>query len=157
MAFEALGSTVSEGVKGQGLKALLSQLSLRKILDSARTSVVAQQEVLLLWIPMFLIAGNWTYFQLHDEPSNIVTLVLAAAATGLLFIRQRSLILFLIGVTVLGFCSTKFREEMVATPLLRGPTSGVIAGGYVANYTTTQKGARMLEIAVDETDRKSVV
>ena len=150
MAIEALGSTVGEGVKGHGHIGLLPRVSLRQIWAAVRASVIAQQEHLLLWVPMFLIAGNWTYFQLRDEPSTWLTFVLALIALALLFTRQRNVLLFLFGISLLGFCATKFREEMVATPMLRGPTSGVIVSGYVADFTTTKNGARMLVISVAE-------
>ena len=58
MAIEALGSTVGEGVKGQGLQSLLSNMNVRQLVQAVRTSIIAQQEHLLLWVPMFLIAGN---------------------------------------------------------------------------------------------------
>ena len=150
MAFEGLGSTVGEGVKGQGLYGLLPHVNLRQFLSVSRATIIAQQENLLLWVPMFLIAGNWTYFQLHDEPSIALTLVIATIGVALLFTRQRNILMFLIGILLIGFCVTKIREEMVATPMLRGPTSGVIAGGYVADFTTTKNGARMLEIAIEQ-------
>ena len=153
MAIEALGSTVAEGVKGQGLQSLLSNINVRQIVQAARCSIIAQQEHLLLWVPMFLIAGNWTYFQLREEPSIMFTFFLAAIATLLLFMRQRNVLLFLIGISLLGFCATKFREEMVATPMLRGPTGGVIASGYVADFSTTKNSARMLVISVAQAAR----
>ena len=34
--------------------------------------------------------------------------------------------------------------------MLRGPTSGVVASGYVADFTTTKNGARMLVIALED-------
>ena len=150
MAIEALGSTVGEGVKGQGLTSFLPLIRLRQVWAVMRSAVAAQQEHLLLWVPMFLLAGNWTYFQLRDEPSIPTVCVLAAFTIVLLFMRQRNALLFLVGITLLGFVTTKLREEMVATPMLRGPTSGVIASGYVVDLTSTKNGARMLVIAIEE-------
>jgi competence protein ComEC len=99
---------------------------------------------------LFLIAGNWTYFQQDNEPSKAFTLILALIA-AVLMSKRRNFALFLVGITLLGFCATKFREEMVATPMLRGPTNGVIVGGYVADYANKAAGARELVVAVEET------
>ncbi len=148
MAIDALGSTVDKGVKGRQLEALLSKVGARKF-AAARASLSIQQEQLLLWVPIFLIVGNWSYFQLRDEPTLLLTAAIALIAIALLFMRQKSILFFLIGISLIGFCATKLREEMVATPMLRGPTSGVKASGYLADFSTTKNGARMLVVAID--------
>ena len=150
MAIEALGSTVGQGVKGQGRTLVLPSLDLAAMLRSVLAALKEQEQHLLLYAPMFLIAGNWTYFQLHDEPSLLLTFILFALSCGLMAMRRRNTVLFVAGLILLGFCATKFREESVATLMLRGPVNGVIAGGYVADMDTKAKGAKELVIALDE-------
>ena len=150
MAFEALGSTNASDVKGQGLLDLLASLDWHGLARACRASVKAQEQHLLLYVPIFLIAGNWAYFQLGAEPSLWFTCALALLAASLMVLRQRSVALFLAGIVILGFCSTKFRADMVATPMLRGPTNGAIVGGYVADFDNKASGARELVVAVEE-------
>ncbi len=150
MAFDALGSTVEQGVKGRGGPRFWPALEPAALLIALREALHAQQQHLLLYAPMFLIAGNWTYFQLASEPSPLIAIVLFALALGLLFQRRRNATLFCIGLVLLGFSATKFREEMVATHMLRGPVNGVIAGGYVADIANKAKGAKQLVITLEE-------
>ena len=151
MAIEALGSTVGQGVKGRARTLVLPTLDLAAMWRAMRAALKEQEQHLLLYAPMFLIAGNWTYFQLHDEPSLLLTFILFALSCGLMLLRPRNTVLFVAGLIVLGFCATKFREESVATPMLRGPVNGVIAGGYIADMDTKAKGAKELVIALQET------
>ena len=151
MAIEALGSTVGQGVKEQGRALVLPTLDFTAIWRAVLTAVKAQEQDLLLNAPMFLIAGTWTYFQLHDEPSLLLTIILFVLSCGLMVMQRRNAVLFIAGLILLGFCATKFREESVATPMLRGPVNGVIAGGYVADIANKAKGAKELVIALEET------
>ncbi|MDE2385803.1 MAG: ComEC/Rec2 family competence protein [Alphaproteobacteria bacterium] len=150
MAFGALGSTTGDEVKGRHGAALWAALKPAEWPAAAWACIKAQERHLLLYVPMFLIAGNWAYFQLSFEPGVEALLVLAALAAALLLAKRGNVALFLVGIVLLGFCATQFRALMVATPMLRGPTNGVIAGGYVADYENKAGGARELIIAVEE-------
>ena len=147
MAIEALGSTVGQGVKEQGRTLVLPTLDLAAMWRAILAALRQQEQHLLLYAPMFLIAGNWTYFQLHDEPSLLLNFILFALSCSLMLMRRRNTMLLVAGLILLGFCATKFREESVATPMLRGPVNGVIAGGYIADVNTRAKGAKELVIA----------
>ena len=149
MAFEALGSTDVRPVKGRGQTELLAQLNFATWPAQMRSALIAQEQHALLYVPIFLIAGNWAYFQQSAEPSIGFTLVLGVVASALL-IKRHNLALFFVGILLLGFCVTKFREEIVATPMLRGPTNGVIIGGYIADYANKAGAARELVVTVDE-------
>ncbi len=146
MTFGGLGSTTIGTVKGRGLVSADFAALKAWVSDQLK----AQEAILLLYVPFFLLAGDWIYFALRTEPSIIFACVIAVIASICLAMRRRNGAVFLLGIALLGFATAKLRTEMVATPLLRGPTSGVELAGYVANYTTKAGTARMLEIQVEE-------
>ena len=150
MAYEALGSTVVGGVKGQGWRSHLDAPGFATWPERMVKAIAAQEANLLLFAPLFMIAGNWCYFQLGSEPSQVGAFVITCVTAAMLLAKRRSTLLFVAGLFLLGICAAKFREEMVATPMLRGPTNGVTIGGYVADYDNKALGARMLVVQVEE-------
>ncbi len=150
MTFGSLGSTMAGGVKGQGLLPSFTVPRFATLAHGLIREVKAQEAHLFFYLPFFLILGNWTYFDLAWEPSLIGTAIMGLASLGLLLQRRRNVALFLIGLMMLGFVTAKVRELEVETPMLRGPTNGVTLGGWVANFTNHDHGARMLDIEVAE-------
>lgn len=150
MTIGALGSTTAEGVKGQGLLQGLKLPNFAEILAWFWSQVKAQEAHLFLYVPFFLMFGDWIYFDLTWEPSLLATVVVAAIAAALLVQRRNNAALFLAGVLLVGIATTKLREWEVETPMLRGPTSGVSMAGWIANFSPRNNGARMLEIEVAE-------
>lgn len=150
MTVGALGSTDGEYVKGQPWQRLLAWPNLSQILAWLRTQIEAQRVHLLLYIPFFMLLGDYVYFSLTIEPSVWLTVILGLCAIAGITLRQRSTVVLLIGIILLGFTTAKIRELEVATPLLRGSTSGVIMGGWIANFSDRNNDARMLEIVVDD-------
>ncbi|WP_196502634.1 ComEC/Rec2 family competence protein [Aestuariivirga litoralis] len=137
-------------MKGQAISWEMVSVWAWAQVNAAVTATKAQADRLLLWAPLFLITGNWIYFTLPTEPAATLNAVFATAAMLLLLLRRKSLLFFLMGLVLVGFCATKFRADMVATPMLRGSTNGVIIGGYVADYENKAKGARQLTVTVEE-------
>ncbi len=119
-------------------------------MESIQKSLALQKQNLVLWVPIFLLAGIWAYFQLGQEPSIGATLVYGLVAIVLGCLRHKSTIAFLIAVTLTGFVVAKLREDVVHTPVLRGSTSGTILGGYVADMDNRGSGRREVVVAVDE-------
>ena len=150
MAIEALGSTVGDNVKGQSIAIDWAWPSLRGMATWLREQLVAQEAHAFLYVPFFLMFGDWIYFALYDEPPIWLTVIVGLAAMGCLMQRRRNTLIFLCGILLVGIVTAKLRELEVATPVLRGPTSGVALGGYVANFADHSNGARMLDVAVEE-------
>jgi competence protein ComEC len=150
MAFEAADSIVALGLKEQGRPISLSALSLESLLTLARASLELQKQNLVLWAPIFLLFGTWAYFQMGQEPSLWMSLAWGAVAVGLGALRSKSTVAVLFAVALTGFVVTKLRQEVVHTPMLRGATSGVIVGGYVADMDNRGNGRRELIVALEE-------
>ena len=150
MAFEAADSTVVQGLKGQAWSDAWRVPSASEALISVQQSLELQKQNLVLWVPVFVLAGTWGYFQLAQEPSLWMTLAWGAVAVGLASLRSKSTIAFLIAVTLMGFVVAKLREDVVHTPVLRGSTSGVIIGGYVADMDNRGSGRREVIVAIEE-------
>ena len=150
MTFGALGSTTAGGVKGQGLLQGLWLLNIASVKAWLLEQLKAQEAHLLLYVPFFLLAGDWIYFTLKSEPSILFAAALACICATCLVLRRQNTLVFLIGIALLGFTTAKLRTEMVSTPMLRGSTSGVELAGFISNYTTKPGTARMLEVEVAE-------
>lgn len=150
MASGALGSTVGGGIKGQGVSVETAVALLRAYIANVIAALKAQEARALLWAPLFLISGNWIYFALASEPSITLTACLAVAGAVLFWLRRKNIAFLLMALIVTGFCATKFRAEIVATPMLRGSTHGAIIGGYVTDADNKLKGGRQLVVTVEE-------
>lgn len=150
MAFEVADSIVVQGLKGQAWPNAWAWPSFSRLLESTQKSLELQKQNIVLWVPIFLLAGIWAYFQMGQEPSLWLTLVFAAIAIGLSSMRHKSTIAFFVAIAIAGFVLAKLREEVVHTPVLRGSTSGAIIGGYVADLDNRGQGRRELVVAVEE-------
>ncbi len=112
-------------------------------------SFALQSSRMMLWAPLFLIAGIWIYFNLPQEPSGIAVSGLAVIS-GLLFWLGRTRTFSLImALVVFGFVIAKFREYVVETPLLRAYVSESDISGYVADADNRGGKKRILVIELD--------
>jgi competence protein ComEC len=150
MAFDGADSTVVPGLKEQGRSFTGSFPTFEVMITSVKAALELQKQNLVLWVPIFLLAGIWGYFQLGQEPSVWMALAWGAVAIGLGALRGKSTLAFLLAVALAGFVFAKLREEVVHTPMLRGSTSGVIVGGYVADMDNRGKGRREVIVAIEE-------
>jgi competence protein ComEC len=150
VAFEGLGSTVADAGKGRarGWPWLTDRLA--GVWAAVVEDVRAQHSQMLLFAPLFMLVGNWLYFQLTGEPPLAMGLACLAAALLLMLQQRRSPALFAVGLLVLGFSTAKFRADLVATPMLRGPVNGVEAAGYVADLITRSNGAKNVIVALSQ-------
>ena len=115
MAIEALGSTVGDRIKGRSIFNGWSWVSLGTWL---REQLSAQEAHAFLYVPFFLMFGDWIYFALYFEPSTWLTVLTGMAAAACLLQRRRNTLIFLCGMLLLGIVTSKLRETEVATPLL---------------------------------------
>jgi competence protein ComEC len=120
-----------------------------KVIQVVLSSLEAQRERMFLWSPVFLIAGIWTYFNLHSEPSAMAVAILAVVTLVLLIIGRRRDLVLIFALVLLGFVAAKFRQEVVATPLLRAAVSESDISGYVADADNRGSSRRVLAIELD--------
>lgn len=91
----------------------------------------AQLGATVLWAPVALTFGIWSYFALPQEPALPVTGFFMAAAL-LLFWRARGRMgLLLLAILLSGFVLAKIRTEIIATPLLKATTGEIVVSGIV--------------------------
>jgi competence protein ComEC len=114
-----------------------------------RALFAAQEGRIFLWSPVFLIAGIWGYFNLTQEPSGLAIIGLAALAAGLFYLGRRFTLALLIAIVFLGFALAKFREHLVATPLLRATVVESDIAGYVADADNRGGKRRVLVIELE--------
>lgn len=134
MALGEPDSTAEHSVKGVAL--------LRAIIE-------AQEGRMMLWSPVLLIAGIWTYFNLANEPSGIAVAVLGAALLPLIYLGRRSAISLAIAFIIAGFVVAKFREHNIQTPLLRTTVPESDISGFVADADNRGGKRRVLVIELD--------
>ena len=101
----------------------------------------------VLWAPVALAFGIWTYFSLPQEPSIVVTVLMLAVAAFLFWVARGRLIFILLAIFLFGFALAKARAEIVATPLLKATTSEVAVVGIVHDVesASAKRGTIILE------------
>ncbi len=134
MALSEPDSTIGWSVKGRAtLVAVLA----------------AQEGRMMVWSPVFLIAGIWTYFNVPQEPSGLAVSGLAFL-TALLFIYgQRSTLSLILALVLCGFTVAKFRQYTIETPLLRATVMDSTITGFVADVDNKGGKRRVLVIDLD--------
>jgi competence protein ComEC len=121
-----------------------------KGLVTLQRSFAKQSENLMLWMPVFLILGIWTYFNLYKEPSSTATITLAVGVALLMWFSRSRRYLIIIAMIFLGFCTAKLRQEMIATPLLRAYVSESQISGFVADADNRGNKKRILVVEIDQ-------
>ncbi len=134
MAREEPDSTAGRGVKGA---------------VALQQSLAQQTSRMMLWAPLFLIIGIWTYFNLPSEPSAIAIPILAAFAALLFWLGRTRTLSLVLALIVFGFVCAKFREQVVATPLLRAYVSESDISGFVADADNRGNNKRIIVVELD--------
>ena len=91
----------------------------------------AQRGATVLWAPVALTFGIWIYFALPQEPTIALTGFFTVVAVILFWKARTRNGMLLLAILVSGFVLTKFRSEMIATPLLKATTNEIIVSGIV--------------------------
>jgi competence protein ComEC len=113
-------------------------------------AVAANQEGrMMVWSPVFLIAGIWTYFNLPHEPSGIAVAGLAGVTAGLFFLGRRFKLSLIFALILCGFVIAKFRAHIIETPLLRATVVESDITGFVADADNRGGKRRVLVIELD--------
>ena len=119
-------------------------------MDRIKGALELQASRMMLWSPVFLIAGIWIYFNLSIEPSGVAVAGLSFVTLTLFYFARVSTFSLMIGLVLLGFSIAKFRHEIVATPLLRAAVVESDIAGYVADADNRGGKRRVLVIELDE-------
>jgi competence protein ComEC len=101
----------------------------------------------VLWAPVALTFGIWTYFSLPEEPALALAAVMMVLAAALFWFSRGRIGMVLLAVLISGFVLAKFRAEIVGTPLLKATTSDVVVTGIVRNLDSAspKRGIIILE------------
>ena len=91
----------------------------------------AQLGATVLWAPVALTFGIWTYFALPQEPGLPLTGLFLLVAIVLFWKSRAHTGMLLLAILLSGFVLAKVRTEMIATPLLKATTGEVIVSGIV--------------------------
>ena len=91
----------------------------------------AQLGSTVLWAPVVLTFGIWTYFALPQEPTLSLTGFFMLLAIILFWKARARMGMLLLAILLSGFVLAKFRAEIVATPLLQATTNEIVVSGIV--------------------------
>jgi competence protein ComEC len=91
----------------------------------------AQLGATVLWAPVALTFGIWTYFSLPQEPAILLAGFFAGAALLLFWFARGRMGMLLLAILLSGFVLAKIRAELIATPLLKAITSEIVVSGIV--------------------------
>ncbi len=130
-----------------------ARIDLRKLFGDAfdylQMAYAVQTGRLVIWAPVFLAIGIWCYFKLPNEPDWIAVIFLVVPVGLLFWIGRRFSFAMMIGLAVLGFCISKLRQEIVATPLLRAVVNSSEISGFIADADNRSGKKRVLVIELD--------
>ncbi len=113
-------------------------------------ALVQQSSRMMLWSPVFLIAGIWAYFNLSVEPSGVGVFGLGLVTIAFFYFGRISKLSLIVGIVLLGFTVAKLRQVIVATPLLRAVVMESDIAGFVADADNRGGKRRVLVIELDE-------
>ena len=91
----------------------------------------AQLGATVLWAPVALTFGIWSYFALPQEPALPVTGFFMATAILLFWKARGRMGVILLAILLSGFVLAKIRAEIIATPLLKATTGEIVVSGTV--------------------------
>jgi competence protein ComEC len=94
---------------------------------------------LMVWSPLLLVTGIWTYFSLPREPPGFLALPLLLVCAMLLFVRGLPIFAKVLVIVALGFAAAEVRSQWVATPLLRAYAPGQEMTGHVVDVDVRSK------------------
>ena len=91
----------------------------------------AQRGATVLWAPVALTFGIWSYFALPQEPSLSLTSFFLLMAIALFWRARARMGMLLLAILLSGFVLAKVRTEIIATPLLKATTDEIVVSGIV--------------------------
>ncbi len=98
-----------------------------------------ESQRLMVWSPLLLVVGIWTYFSLSREPPGFLALCLAALCVAALLWSRTSPLFKVLAIVVLGFAAAQLRTQWIATPLLRAYSPLQQLTGHVVDVDVRSK------------------
>ena len=109
----------------------------------------AQLGSTVLWAPVALTFGIWTYFALPQEPALPLTGFFMLLAVVLFWKAQARMGMLLLAILLSGFVLAKLRAEIVATPLLKATTNEIVVSGIVRAVERASEKRRTITLQPD--------
>lgn len=114
---------------------------------AASEKLAAERDRLALWLPVAFGAGIGLYFDLEREPAAWIGPVVAVAALVTAVLGRRSVLVFVLGVTVaaagLGLAVAQGRTQWVAAPVIAKRIGPVMVSGRVVEVEIRPEGRRV--------------
>ncbi len=109
-----------------------------------------ESQRLMVWSPLLLVVGIWTYFSLNREPPGYLALPLVLFCVAALLWPRTPQGAKILVIVVLGFSTAELRTQWVATPLLRAyaPMQTII--GHVVDVDVRSKLRFSLNLEITE-------
>ncbi|MDE2446525.1 MAG: ComEC/Rec2 family competence protein, partial [Alphaproteobacteria bacterium] len=111
--------------------------------------VSVQQGRMVIWSPVFLACGIWTYFNVPYEPSIGAALAVSGVGLAMLVGLRRFSLAVLLSLVLLGFGVAKIRQWTVDTPLLLSAVASSEISGFVADADNKGGQRRVLVIELE--------
>ncbi len=112
-------------------------------------AIEAQRGRVMLWVPVALTFGVWTYFGLAREPSWIVVTPLALSGAALLWLSRGRPVLAIVAFAILGCVLAKAKVDLIATPVIHATTAERLVTGTVEDRSPSGRGRQIIVIAVE--------
>jgi competence protein ComEC len=98
-----------------------------------------ESQRLMVWSPLLLVTGIWTYFSLPREPPEFLALPLFILCAVVLLLRRVPIAVRVCVVVTLGFAAAQVRTQWVGTALLGAYSPGQKVSGYVVDVDVRSK------------------
>ena len=119
--------------------------------------VEQQRGTTVLWAPVALTFGIWSYFALPQEPALSMTVFLSLVAIVLFLFARARMGMLLMAIFLSGFVLAKFRTETIATPLLRATTGEIVVSGIVTDVERASDQRRTIILRPTEIEGVTTV
>lgn len=110
----------------------------------------AQLGATVLWAPVALTFGIWTYFALPQEPALSLTGFFMLMAIVLFWKARARMGMLLLAILLSGFVLAKVRAEIIATPLLKATTNEIVVSGVVRDVERASERRATIILQPDE-------
>jgi competence protein ComEC len=109
-----------------------------------------ESQRLMVWTPLLLVVGIWTYFSLTREPPAYLGLALVILCGAALLWPRTARSAKVIVIIALGFAAAQLRTQWVATPLLRAYSPMQTITGHVVDVDVRSKLRFSLTLEITE-------
>ncbi len=108
-------------------------------LSGWREALETESQRLMVWSPLLLVTGIWTYFSLPREPPGFLAVPLFVLCAVVLLVRRVPIAVRVCVIVALGFAAAEVRTQWVGTALLGAYSPGQSVAGYVVDVDVRSK------------------